>query len=165
MVVTSNTSPITNLAAVGQLNVLRDLYGQIVIPQAVFDDLVLRGWGRNPGAYEVQSEPWISLLQVTTTHLVTQLLRETPKLDQGEAEAIILASELHSDLLLIDEKIGRTVARRLGVPTVGLLGVLLEAKTQSVIPLVRPVLDALRAGPKFRVSDELYREILRRANE
>lgn len=141
MIVVSNTSPLINLAAVGQLDLLRQLYGQIVVPQAVYDEIVVRGAGL-PGAAEVQSGGWIMCRSATEQNVVTALLSE---LDHGEAETIALAAEVHADLVLLDERMARRVAVRFGLKFVGLLGVLMEAKAKGLIPAVRPVVDLLRS--------------------
>lgn len=163
MLVVSNTSPITNLAAIGQLELLRLLYQTIIIPEEVYTELVLKGGPNNPGATDVQAGVWIETRKVTNRALVQQLLTST--LHSGEAAAIVLAHELNAGLLLIDEEEGRYLATRVGVPRIGLLGVLLDAKAAGLIPLVRPVLDALRAGPNFWVSQRVYVDTLRRAGE
>ena len=77
----------------------------------------------------------------------------------------MLAIELNADLLLLDEKQARNLAGQSGLTYTGVLGVLLEAKTAGLIPLIRPLLDVLRGGPGFRLSDTLYIETLRRGGE
>ena len=99
MTVVSNTSPITNLAAVGQLNLLQQLYGSIIIPQAVYDEMASLGY-IVPGTIEIQTLSWIQTQQVINRTLVTQLQTE---LDEGESEAIALAIELNANQLLLDE--------------------------------------------------------------
>jgi predicted nucleic acid-binding protein len=163
LVVVSNTSPITNLAAIGQIDLLRLLYGTIIIPEQVYTELVLKGGPNNPGAVEVRSSTWIEMRKVNNTALVQNLV--SPRLAAGEVEAIVLASELNADLLLLDEKQGRRLADQFGLVYTGLLGVLLEAKTAGLISSIRPSLDALRAGPRFRISERWYVDTLRRAGE
>lgn len=165
-IVVSDTSPITNLAAVGQLELLHSLYGKITIPEKVYDEIVIQGRGNNPGAAEVRAGIWIETQKVTNVALVQSLI--SPTLHPGEVEAVVLASELNADLVLIDDARGRAFAARYGLKYTGLLGVLLTAKARGVIPLVRPVLDALRAGPpgpEFWVSDKLYIATLQQAGE
>lgn len=87
-------------------------------------------------------------------------LQNIAQLDPGESEAIALALEIKADLLLIDERRGRTEANRLGIRITGLLGVLVEAKMQSLIPTVQPLMDDLIATSEFRVSPALYHQIL-----
>ncbi len=87
------------------------------------------------------------------------------KLIEGEAEAIALAIELNADELLIDERLGRREATRLGVPITGVLGVLLIAKQRGVIAAVKLVMDDLIVQAVFRVSNQLYADILQAAGE
>lgn len=161
-IVVSNTSPIINLAAIGQFDVLRALYGTLMIPDAVYDEIVVRGRGQ-PGADEVQQFSWFVRQSVNNRTLVAQLMGSG--LDVGEAEAIVLALETNASLLLMDEKLGRAAAARAGARVIGLLGVLIEAKSRGLVPAIRPLLDALRAGPGFYIAPALYAQILQQAGE
>ena len=87
------------------------------------------------------------------------------QLDMGEAEAVALAVEQRADLLLVDERRGRAVAANLGLKVIGLLGVLLEAKSKGHLPRLRPVLDDLISKAGFWISNALYDSILRAARE
>lgn len=161
MIVISNTSPIINLAAIEHLELLRGLYGTITIPQAVFTEIVIDGAGR-VGAKEVQTSPWFELREVIgSTH--SDLLRLD--IDKGEAEAITLALELEADLLLMDERKGRIAADLLGLQTLGLLGLLVDAKQQGFITLVKPLLDDLIEKASFWVSRPLYERVLQAVGE
>src|SRR5262245_14078578 len=118
MIVVSDTSPITNLALIGYVNLLQQLYGSVVIPQAVSQEIAAVA-PRLAGIVDIQKVEWLEIRQAEDSALVTSLQLE---LDRGEAEAIALAIELKADLLLMDERRGRTVAARLGLTFVGLLG-------------------------------------------
>jgi len=159
--VVSNTSPITNLAAVGQLNLLQQLYGSIIIPQAVYDEMAGLGY-TVPGTIEVQTLPWIQTRRVINRTLVTELQIEV---DEGESEAIALAVELVAERPLIDDYAGRVAASRFGLNLTGILGVLLVAKHRALIPTVKPVLDDLMAQAGFRISNQLYADVLQSAAE
>jgi len=161
VIVVSNTSPIANLAAIGQLDLLKQLYEKVTIPQAVYREITVVGAGQ-PGLMEVQTLKWIEPRQATDRALATALRTE---LDEGEAEAITLAIELGVDLLLMDERRGRMVASRFGLRFIGLLGVLIEAKHKGCITAVKPVLDALMARAGFWVSRQLYACVLQAAEE
>lgn len=162
MIVVSDTSPITNLAAVGLLNLLHQLYQQVIIPQAVYDEMVSLSY-IVPGTVEVQTLPWIKVQTVSDIQRVTIL---QSKLDIGEAEAIVLALELKADLLLLDERRGRKLASSLGINQItGLLGVLLEAKQKGLISAIKPVVDLLISENNFRISDRLYQKIIQVAGE
>ena len=76
-------------------------------------------------------------------------------LDPGEAEAIALALEMSADLILMDERDGRSAAERAGLPVTGVLGVLLRAKNEGQIQLIKPEVDALRTRARFFLSARL----------
>lgn len=161
MIVVSNTSPITNLAAIGQLDLLRQLYEHILILQAVYGELTTGG-GQQPGATEVRTLAWIETRAVKDRTLVAALRGE---LDEGEAEAITLAKELVADLLLLDERRGRAVASRLTLRFVGVLGTVIEAKQKGPLLAVKPVLDDLVTKAGFWISPQLYTRILQATGE
>jgi uncharacterized protein len=107
---------------------------------------------------------WIQTQPLTNSELANQLQQERG-LDAGEANAIALALELQADDLLIDERLGRQEAVRLGLSIIGILGVLLVAKQRSLIPQVQLVMDALIKQAGFRVSPQLYQRVLSLAQE
>lgn len=158
MLIVSNTSPILNLAIVGQLDLLRQQFGHIQIPPAVLDELKIDE--ERPGSQSIQSAltaGWIQVQPVNNQSLV-QLLRQT--LDGGEAAAIALALELQADWILLDERDGRKVAKSLGLQVTGVLGVLLRAKESSELPSLQPVLEDLIQNAGFRIGSELLARIL-----
>jgi predicted nucleic acid-binding protein len=161
MIVVSDTSPITNLALIGYVNLLQQLYGTVVIPQAVSQEIAAVA-PRLAGTVSIQKLDWLEIRQATDSALVASLQLE---LDQGEAEAIALAIELKADLLLMDERRGRTIAARLGLTFVGLLGTLIDAKSAGLVPSVRPLLDNLITNAGFWVSQGLYDRVLQAAGE
>jgi uncharacterized protein len=161
MTVVSNTSPITNLSGIEQLDLLHQLYGTVTIPQAVYNEMA--GISKTvPGAIAVQTLSWITTQPVTDSNQV-EVLRSI--LDQGESEAIALALELNTELLIIDEKPGRAIARRYGLNIIGVLGVLIEAKHQELIIAVKPLMDQLIDQLGFRVSRPLYAAVLQSVDE
>ena len=159
MIVVSNTSPITNLAAIGKLDLLRQLYHRIAIPDAVYRELTADG-GIYPGAV-IESLDWIEVVIVENRSLVIALQAE---LDEGEAEAIALAQSKSSDLVLMDEHLGRAIAVRFGLRVVGILGVLVEAKNRGLVEEVKPLIDALMMVG-FRIGRDLYARVLQAAGE
>ena len=94
--------------------------------------------------------------------LIVALQRD---LDRGEAETIALALELGADLVLLDEKEGRHAAQRFGLRVIGVVGILLEAKTSGAVGTVRPHLDAFRQTAGFYLSTSLYQHALAMAGE
>jgi uncharacterized protein len=164
VIVVSDTSPITNLAAIGQLDLLQGLYTHIIIPVAVYDEMV-NVEKPVPGAVEVQTLSWIQTQAVADQQQVIAIQESEENIDMGEAEAIALALELKADLLLMDEHRGRIVATSYGLQVTGLLGVLVQAKQNNLIQIVKPLVDQLIEQADFRVSDELYTTILQIAGE
>ncbi|NER48099.1 MAG: DUF3368 domain-containing protein [Symploca sp. SIO1B1] len=160
MIVVSNTSPISNLAAIGQLELLEQLYGNVIIPPTVYQELINSG-DTDPGTLAVKTLDWIKIQPITESTLVETL---QTNLDPGEAEAIALAVELNAQRLIIDERKGRNAAIEMGLRVTGLLGILLAAKQQGYIPLVEPILDNL-IDHGFWVHEKLYLEVLHLAGE
>ncbi len=156
MIVVSNTSVLLNLAVIGRLDILHQLYDNILVPKAVTDELA-----RN-GQAAVSTLEWIQIRPVTDQ---VHALSLQNILDIGEAESIVLAREVKADLLLIDERKGRSVALGFGLRLVGLLGILLVAKKQGMLTEIRPIVDELIAKAGFWVSQELYNKVLQLAGE
>lgn len=158
MPVVSNTSPILNLAIVGQLELVRRQFGQVQIPPAVLEELKVQE--KRPGSEEIRGAialGWIQVHEINSPLLV-QLLQQT--LDKGEAEAIALALELQADLTLLDERDGRKIAKSLGLKVTGILGILLRAKNTGELSSLREVIDALVTIASFRIAPELLAKIL-----
>ncbi|MEH2052061.1 DUF3368 domain-containing protein [Nostoc sp.] len=160
MIVVSNTSPISNLAAIGQLVLLQQLYGKVIIPSAVYQEILNSGV-TDPGTLAIKNLNWIQTIPVTNLVLLQTL---QINLDPGEAEAIALAVELNADRLIIDERRGRNEAIQAGLQVTGLLGILLAAKQQGFVSQVQPILDDLIANG-FWIREQLYAEVLLLAGE
>jgi hypothetical protein len=161
MIAVCNTSPLTNLSAIGKLELLREVFTKVHIPEAVWDELNYAGqhWiGRD----EVAGAAWIERHEVKNDLLVHSFRRD---LDRGESEAIALALKLRADVVLLDEKEGRRVAQRMGLRVVGVVGILLEAKARGHLSQVGPILDRLRQEAGFYLSDRFCHYALSLANE
>ena len=163
MIIVSDTSPLSGLAIVGHLSLLHTLYGQLIIPTAVASELE-RGGQDDPRIAQILTLSWLEIKPPSDHRLVDEL-QTVYRLDRGESEAIALALELSADELLIDERLGRREASRLGLPITGLLGVLLVAKKQGLVSAIRPIVDALIDEAGFRISHQLYTEVLTVAEE
>lgn len=161
MIVVSDTSALCNLAIVDHLWLLESIYQTIIIPDVVARELAAAS---NPLIPAILQAGWIQPQPLTNSELANQLQQERG-LDAGEANAIALALELQADDLLIDERLGRQEALRLGLSIIGILGILLVAKQRSLIPQVQPVMDALISQAGFRVSSQLYQRVLALAEE
>jgi predicted nucleic acid-binding protein len=161
VIVVSDTSPINNLAAINQLHLLQQLYGTVLIPEAVYQELTDPDFPV-AGAKEVQTFTWIQIRAVEDRTMLKALSSE---LDPGEAEAIVLALEMKAEQVLIDERRGRMIAARLNLHYTGILGVLVEAKSQGFISTVKPLLDDLINKAGFWVTEPLYKSVLRLVDE
>lgn len=159
MIVVSDTSPITNLLKIDRIDLLRDLYGIVVIPYAVArEDNFLEENRR-----VLVDLDFIQVVELKNRELYEHLIAE--ELDPGEAEAIALSLELAADVLLIDEADGRQEAKKLGLEVTGLIGVLLEAKHDGLINLIKPEIDKLATNARFWMSPGLIELALKAANE
>jgi predicted nucleic acid-binding protein len=154
LLIVSDTSPLLNLLAIEQLELLRDLYGSIVIPPAVFAELRANGMRL--------AADWIDVIEPANRSAVDSLRTE---LDAGESEAIVLAQQLQASLLLIDERLGRRVATRLGLNITGLLGVLAEGKKRGLIASCAPLLDGMIARAGFWIGVRLRSDFLKALGE
>ncbi|NOT48375.1 MAG: DUF3368 domain-containing protein [Acidobacteria bacterium] len=153
MIVVSDTSPLNYLILIGQESLLPKLFGNVVIPQVVFDELRGKGapsliieWSRNLPA-------WI---QIKQTHLVP--IPSLDILDRGEREAILLVQELSADLLVVDDKQARMAAADLGIEITGTVGIIDKAARMGLIDL-RTVIDKLQTT-NFFISADLIKKLM-----
>lgn len=161
MIIVSNTSPISNLAKVGKLNLIQQLYETILIPGAVHEELLDERAGETV-ITAVQSATWLEIQSVQNQELVNEL---RSRINVGEAEAIALAVEVEATRLLIDERLGRQSATYLGLKITGVLGILLLAKHQKLITEIKPIINSLVTQASFRISSQLYADVLDAAGE
>lgn len=159
----SNTSPISNLAWIGRLNLLRDQFSEVWIPNAVEKELQnIPDSGARTAVDNAKREGWLKSRPASDAALISLL---TVELHQGEAEAISLALEMKAARLLIDEREGRAMARQLGLSLTGVLGVLLRAKKLGQITAVKPEIDALRSKARFFIAPALETAVLESVGE
>jgi hypothetical protein len=139
--VIANNTPLVALWSVGQLNLLGDLYGEVLIPKAVREEFLATE--RAPRLLALDSTPWLQTVSLANPRRI----RAYVGLDQGEAEVLALAEERAARLVIIDEWRGRRYAQRLGFTLTGTLGVLLLAKEQGLIDAVGPLAkDLVKVG-------------------
>ncbi len=159
----SNTSPISNLASIGRLELLKSQFSTIFIPEGVAVELAAHP---NPVTRDrieqAIQEQWIQVCAAGASSLLRLLLLQ---LHRGEAEAIALATDIKADMLLMDEQEGRQLAAKTGLAVTGVLGVLLRAKRVGAISALKPEIDLLRSKSRFFVSPALEAELLAAAGE
>lgn len=162
MIVVSDTSVVSYLLQIEEFELLRKLYGKVIIPEMVFKELGFMKSHLSELASLINDD----VVEVRTfSNIDFYNALNSTGLDDGEKEAISLAVEIHADLLLIDESKGRAVAKQMGLSIRGILGVLLEAKVNGLIPFIKPVLNKLRNDTSFYCSDSIYEMILKNAGE
>jgi predicted nucleic acid-binding protein len=155
--VVSNTSPLINLAGVGLLDLLPQLYGDIWIPEVVLAEYVAKAYVSDP---QLDTLPWLKTKDI----VIEQSLRTVSGLGSGEAAAISLAIDSAARIVLLDDRLGRRIAIGRGLPIVGSLGVLLRAKREGHVPAIEPIMDALIAQGRY-MSVNLRNRVLREAGE
>lgn len=158
MIVVSDTSPITNLFQIGRLELLRELFDDVIIPRAVAIEIEFLDSNRN---ILVQNQ-WIRIVELSDRKLLEDL---TDELDPGEAEAIALAIQLGADAVLIDETLGRAEAVRRGLDVTGVVGILIRAKRKELIPRVKPEIDRLVTEAGFWLDPKFIENTLRTIDE
>lgn len=136
--IVADAGPIIAFARIGRLDLLQQVVGELIIPEAVYDDLVIKGKGR-AGAAEVERSTWIHRKAVTNRAALAGL---PPYLHLGEREAIVLAQELGAQLL-IDERRGRNHAAEWGLQVLGSLRILAEAKRRGFLTQVKPIVESM----------------------
>jgi predicted nucleic acid-binding protein len=163
MYVVSNISPISNLAIIGRLDLLRTRFGKILIPTAVRAELGRLSHSEARQAIEEALRlGWLAVQPIGDQDMIRVL---SSSLDGGEAEAIALAVEISADWIILDEADGRKAASRAGLNVTGVLGILARAKHRGEIALLKPELDALRAQGRFFISPRVERDVLRLVGE
>jgi predicted nucleic acid-binding protein len=128
MIVVADASPLNYLIQIGSDALLHTLFGRVLVPPAVMDELRHPHAPRTVASWLLQVPSWLEVRAVSAS-----LDDSLQVLDPGEREAILLAQETRADLLLIDERHGRLEAGRRGIPTTGTLGVLLAAGARGLL--------------------------------
>jgi predicted nucleic acid-binding protein len=155
MIVISDSTPLHYLILIDEIQVLGELFGQVVIPQAVFDELQHENTRPGVKSWIADAPPW---LQVRHTSATAD--PQLAVLGAGEREAIVLAQELRADLLLMDDRAGRHEAERRNLKVIGSLAVLEEGAKRGLVNL--PEALAKLQETSFRVSKEVLESLLER---
>ncbi len=158
-IIISNTTPIITLLGIGKLDLLKDMYQKVVIPQAVYLEIEA---GKDKSFYmDLKQISWIEIKHVQNQALVQHI---QIILDKGEAETIALAEELKADIILLDERLARNYAMMRNLIIVGTFGVLLKAKDLGIIGEVKSLLEKAQNNG-IRISQKIVEIVLREANE
>jgi uncharacterized protein len=153
-----NNTPLVALWAIGRLDLLRDLFGEVLIPRAVEDEFLAVETGARQHA--LREAPWVKSVSLAEPRRALVYVG----IDQGEAEVLTLAEEREARLVVIDERRARRFAERLGIPLTGSLGILLLAKEAGLIESVSAWLSKLQEAGLF-LAPSLIRKTLEVAGE
>lgn len=154
MILIADSSVIIAFQAVDRLDVLRSLFGEILIPDAVYKEVF---------AVEKKKAPaFIKVVKLKNREVFNTLFLQ---LGAGESEVIALALEKKTDKVAIDDKLARRTAEKLGLKVIGTVGIVLLAKEKKLVPKVKGVLDAMMKKISFRLSDAVVEKTLKAAGE
>lgn len=156
--VITNTTPILSLLKIDKLGLLGELYGEVIVPFAVFQEIEA---GKHKPYYQnVKQVSWMKIERVKNSDSRSFFV----DLDDGEAEVLILAKELNADLVIMDEILGRRYARQLRLEITGTLGVLLKAKEKGLVHSVRELLTELEEKGTW-INPKLFKKIISLSKE
>lgn len=157
MIAVSNATPIISLASIRKIDLLEKMFGKIIVPRAVYNEIKAKdSWGYK----EIDS----ALFEVETVrgNIYKELLLN--QLDPGESETIILAKELNADVVIIDENLAYKIAQNSGMHPVRTLSILLAAKNKGIIDNVKPLLDEMILKGRW-YSRNVYEKFLKQIGE
>jgi predicted nucleic acid-binding protein len=157
--VISNTSPLFYLHRLGQLELLHKLYGRILVPEAVVEELKAGG-DQGEDVPDIADYDWVEVCSVRLPEVVSLIVDLGP----GEAQVLAMALENPGSLAIIDDRLARELARARNIRITGTVGILLKAKQAGYIRSVKSLLRTL-IQLDFRLSEDVVDTILRLAEE
>ena len=156
--VIADSSPLILLGNTGYLYILKELYEEIFIPKAVYDEVTHKS---DDASYIIGQSDWIRVCCIVDRVRVDAF---PEGLHLGEREAILLYEDLDADTIILDDMSAREEAKRRKQNIIGLAGILLKAKEQKIIPAVKPIIE-LFISHKYYLDDETIKNIYELANE
>ena len=153
-----NSTPLVAFWSIARLDILRSLFGEIMIPPAVREEFLSAE--KETRLKTLHDESWIQVVEIENPNRVAVYTG----LDEGEAQVLVLAEEQNASLVLIDERKARRFAERLKLPLSGTLGVLLLAKEEKIIPAISQLLKAIQEAGLY-LHDDLIEQVLQLAGE
>ena len=155
----SNTSPLLYLHLIRQLDLLPRLYNAVFVPPAVVDELHA-GAIRGVDVPQLTTLPWLRVMALASTASIPMVM----DLGRGEAEVIALGLENPNSRLILDDTLGRRIARLQNLQFTGTVGVIVKAKQRGLVSAVLPVIVQLQEVGLW-LSNEVVAEVLRQADE
>ena len=160
MIVVCDTSALINLAKINQLRLLGEMFGGVLIPQSVYDEVVTKGRGR-AGTEEVENAPYIQVRELENPEDAESYI---DPLSEVDAQVIAFTKEQSGDLIITRDRRLRRRARREGISVYSLVELFIVAKNNGFIQAVKPLLDELR-NKGVLIREGVYQEALREAGE
>ena len=155
-----NSTPLIALCHVDQLEVLKSIYGEITIPQAVYKEIS----AKQDSICKKQVDSALGWIHVENIQNEMAKSMYKTQLHEGEVEVMILAKETEANLVIIDDANAKKHARYLGLTVTGTLGVLIKAKNQGHISELKPMLEEMVAKNIY-LSDKIIQKCLQQVNE
>ncbi len=155
-----NSTPLILFSSINQLGLFKAIYGEIVIPRAVYDEVTAKA---DSACQNLKNNfDWIKIESIKNP---LQKKMYQAKLHDGEVEVMILAQEEpKADLVILDDNAAKKTAKYLGLTVTGSLGVLIKAKKLKLIESVKPLMDSFIANGFF-VTQNVYDMVLEQAGE
>ena len=157
--VIANTSPLQYLFQLGLLDLLPELYAEVVVPEGVILEL-RSGVERGVSLPDLDSLSWLRIRKPRSE----AVLPLAAGMGAGERQVLALALESKDPLIILDDSLARRFAQRLSIPLTGTLGLLLKAKQRRRIESVKPYLDRLESLG-FRLDRSTRSSVLTLAQE
>ena len=154
MMVIADSTCFISLSRISKFDLLKELFGEIIVPQAVFDEVVLVGRNR-PGQNELRDAGWVKVKTIRDKLAVEALATD---LGRGEAEVIVLAREIEANLVVLDDGKARRKAKAMGLEVTGTIGLLFYAAEDGRIRFI-PAFESLLASG-FRLKKAEYDRML-----
>ncbi len=154
----SNTTPILSLLKIDKLDLLKELYGIVIVPFAVYQEI--EEGKEKPYYQDLTSLDWIEIRNIKNPNSREYLI----DLDDGEAEVLVLAKEINADLVILDEIMGRRYAKRFEINLTGTIGILLKAKESGLITSIKNLMSELVEKGTW-LNPRLISKAIKMANE
>lgn len=155
-----NSTPLIALYRIGKLDLLKEIYGRVIIPYAVYEEVILESSTKESNDF-IQESGFIDIMKIKNEEAKRLFVTS---LHKGEVEVMILAKEIESDLCIIDDLLARRYAKYYDLNITGTIGVVLKAKEQGIISRVKPIMDELIDSGIY-IDSKLYNKVLEISEE
>ncbi|WFA10189.1 DUF3368 domain-containing protein [Tissierella sp. Yu-01] len=155
-----NSTPLIALYNIGKLDLLKEVYGKVIIPYAVYEEVILESKLKDSNDF-IQESGFINIMKIINEEAKRLFVTS---LHKGEVEVMILAKEIGADLCVIDDLLARSYAKYHNLNITGTIGVLLKAKELGIVTKIRPIMDELISSGIY-IDSKLYNRVLEISGE